>query len=101
MAVRPAATPAAPSTGGGTTLQFVFNGVTYNVQVYAPDSHSQYGFTITQGTDTIASLIYASSDAWAISAGLPSALQIDSNLTVNQLNVNITHGTVSPLSPPP
>ena len=101
MAVRPAATPAAPSTAGGITFDFVFNSVTYTVQIYAPDSHSQYGFTVTQGTTTIASLIYASDADWAIAAGLPSALQIDSTLTVNQLNVNITHGSVQPLTPSP
>jgi hypothetical protein len=98
VVVPQAATPAVAVTGGGITFDFVFNNTTYTVKVYAPDSNSQYGFTITQGTTTIASLIYKDDNDWAIAAGLPSALQVDTNLTINQLNLNISHGTVSALS---
>ena len=98
VVVPQAATPAVAVTGGGITFDFVFNNTTYTVKVYAPDSNSQYGFTITQGTTTIASLIYKDDDDWSIAAGLPSALQVDTNLTINQLNLNISHGTVSALS---
>jgi hypothetical protein len=98
VAVPEAASPAAAATGGGITFNFVFNNTTYTVQVYAPDANGQYGFAITQGTTTIASLIYKDDDDWSIAAGLPSALQVDTNLTINQLNLNISHGTVSALS---
>lgn len=92
----PAATT--PTTGGGVTFDFVFNSVTYTVQVYAPDTNGQYGFTITSATNTIASLIYKDDNNWAIAAGLPSALQVDTNLTVSKLNVDIAKGTV--VTPP-
>jgi hypothetical protein len=98
VAVPQAASPAVAATGGGITFNFVFNNTTYTVQVYAPDQNGQYGFAITQGTTTIASLIYKDDDDWSIAAGLPSALQVDTNLTINQLNLNISHGTVSALS---
>jgi hypothetical protein len=94
----PAATAATSTTGGGVTFDFVFNSVTYTVQVYAPDQNGQYGFTITQATTTIASLIYKDDNNWSIAAGLPSALQVDTNLTVNKLSVDINKGTV--VTPP-
>lgn len=93
-----AAATGSPTTGGGVTFDFVFNGVTYTVQVNAPDTFDQYGFIITQATTTIASLIYKDDNNWAISAGLPSALQVDTNLTVSKFNVDITKGTVTPPS---
>jgi hypothetical protein len=96
--VPPAAAAAASTTGGGVTFDFVFNNVTYTAQIYAPDSHSQYGFTITQGNTTIASLIYLDDNDWKISAGLPSALQVDTNLKINTLSVDISKGAVTPLS---
>jgi hypothetical protein len=89
---------AASTVGGGVTFDFVFNNVTYTAQVYATDSHGQYGFTITQANTTIASLIYLDDNDWKISAGLPSALQVDTNLKINTLSVDISKGTVTPLS---
>ena len=94
--VAQAATAAgSPTTGGGVTFDFVFNGVTYTVQVNAPDAAGQYGFTITQGGNTIASLIYKDDNNWAIAAGLPSSLQVDTNLTVSKLSIDISKGTVT------
>lgn len=93
-----AAAAAASTVGGGVTFDFVFNNVTYTVQVYATDSHGQYGFTITQANTTIASLIYLDDNDWKISAGLPSALQVDTSLKINTLSVDISKGTVTPLS---
>jgi hypothetical protein len=96
-AVAPQAAPAAssPTAGGGVTFDFQFNNVTYTVQVYAPDTNGQYGFQITQAATTIASLIYKDDNNWEISAGLPSALQVDTNLTVSKLNIDINKGTVT------
>jgi hypothetical protein len=37
-------------------------------------------------------------EGWEIAVALPTSLQVDSNLTVNALTVNITKGTVQPLS---
>jgi hypothetical protein len=96
-----AATPAAatPTVGGGVTFDFVFNSVTYSVQVFAPDPQTgQFGFTITQATTTIASLIYKDTEDWKIEVGLPGNFQVDSSLTINALTVDIQHGTVTPLS---
>jgi hypothetical protein len=103
----PAATT---TTGTGITFQFTYNSVDYNVQVYAPDSHGQYGFMVTEApttaggtTTTVASLIYApatppsTTEGWEIQVTLPKALQVDSNLTVNTLTVDITKGTVQAL----
>jgi hypothetical protein len=96
-----AAVPQAPSadattsTAGGVTFDFTFNGNQYTCNVNAPDQYGQYGFTITQGTTTIASLIYKDDNDWSIQVGLPSALQVDTNLTINQLNVNIGKGSVT------
>jgi hypothetical protein len=100
VAPQAAAAAAGQTVGGGVTFDFVFNGVTYTVQVYAPDNSAvpQYGFAVTQAGNTIASLIYRDDNDWAISVGLPSALQVDTNLTVNKLNIDINKGTVSPLS---
>lgn len=101
---------AATATGTGITFQFTYNSVDYNVQVYAPDSHGQYGFTVTEApttaggtTTTVASLVYApvtatnTSEGWEIQVTLPKALQVDTNLTVNSLTVDITKGTVQAL----
>jgi hypothetical protein len=93
-----AAATTTTTAAGGVTFNFDFNNVTYTVQVYAPDTNGQYGFTITQGTNTIASLIYKDDNDWAIAAGLPSALQVDTNLTVSKLNIDIRKGTV--ITPP-
>jgi hypothetical protein len=107
----PQAVPAAvTATGTGITFQFTYNSVDYNVQVYAPDSHGQYGFTVTEApttaggtTTTVASLVYApvtatnTTEGWEIQVTLPKALQVDSNLTVNTLTVDITKGSVQAL----
>ena len=93
-----AAAAATTTAAGGVTFNFDFNNVTYTVQLYAPDSNGQYGFTITQGANTIASLIYKDGNDWAIVAGLPSALQVDTNLTVSKFNININKGAV--ITPP-
>ena len=82
-------------TGGGVTFDILFNNVNYTIQVQAPDPNGRYGFTITQATNTIASLLYKDENNWAIAAGLPSALQVDTNLTVNKLNIDINKGTVT------
>jgi hypothetical protein len=92
-----AAAAAASTAGGGVTFDFVFNTVTYTAQVYVLDSHNQHGFTITQANTTIASLIYLDDNNWKISAGLPSGLQVDTNLKINTLNVDISKGTTTPL----
>jgi len=92
------AAAAAPTVGGGVTFDFLFNQVKYTATVFAPDPNGQYGFKITQGANTIASLVYKDDNNWAIAAGLPSALQVDTNLTVSTLNVDITKGTVTPPS---
>jgi hypothetical protein len=88
----------ASAVGGGVTFDFVFNTVTYTVQVYAPDANGQYGFAITQGTTTIASLIYKDTNDWKIAVGLPRSFEVDPNLTINTLTMDIQHGTVTPLS---
>jgi len=88
------AAAATPTTGGGVTFDFVFNQVTYTAQVFAPDQNGQYGFKITQAATTIASLTYKDDQNWAIVAGLPSALQVDTNLTVSKLSIDINKGTV-------
>ena len=93
-----AAAVGAPTTGGGVTFDFVFNAVTYTVKVNAPDTVGQYGFTITQGGNTIASLIYKDDNNWAIAAGLPSSLQVDTNLTVSKLSIDISKGIVTQTS---
>ena len=90
--------PVSPVTGGGVTFDFVFNNVTYTVQVYAPDANGQYGFKVTQAANTIASLIYKDDNNWEIAAGLPSALQVDTNLTVSKLSIDISKGTTTPPS---
>ena len=94
------AVPAAgtPAVGGGVTFDFVFNTMTYTVQVYAPDSNGQYGFSVTQGSTTIASLIYKDTDDWKIAVGLPAAFVVDPTLTINALTMDIQHGTVTALS---
>jgi hypothetical protein len=97
-----------PAAGGGLSFQITFNSVVYTVTVYAPDANQQYGFTVTYSnsattpptTVTVASLIYKDENDWQVIAALPKALQIDTNLTVNQLNIDLTEGTVSPLTPP-
>jgi hypothetical protein len=88
-------TTSTTSTAGGVTFDFTFNGNSYTCNVNAPDQYGQYGFTITQGTNTIASLIYKDDNDWSITVGLPSALQVDTNLTINQLDVNIAKGSVT------
>jgi hypothetical protein len=94
-----AADAATATTGGGVTFNFVFNNVTYTVQVYAPDAATgQYGFKITQAGNTIASLIYKDDADWEIGVGLPDAFKVDDNLTINKLEVNIAHGSVQPLT---
>jgi hypothetical protein len=93
-----AAAAAASPVGGEVTFDFVFNTVTYTVQIYTLDSHNQHGFTITQANTTIASLIYLDENNWKISAGLPGALQVDTNLKINTLNVDISKGNTTPLS---
>jgi hypothetical protein len=100
VAETPQASPAATtSTGSNVTFDFAFGGNTYTTQIYAPDpTTGQYGFTITQGTTTIASLIYKDEADWAITVGLPSALKVDENLTINAMNVNITHGAITPIT---
>jgi hypothetical protein len=106
------AVPAAATvTGTGIKFDFTYNSVDYEVQVYAPDQHGQYGFAVTEAptasggtTTTVASLIYApvtstnTTEGWEIAVTLPKSLQVDSNLTVNLLSVNLTKGTVQPLS---
>jgi hypothetical protein len=104
----PAATTGTTTTGGGLSFQVTFNSVVYTISVYAPDPHSQYGFTITYEnttatpptTVTVASLIYANDLNWEVIASLPKSLQVDSNLTVNSLSLDLTKGTVSPLPVP-
>lgn len=99
VAAQAAAAAASSTTGGGITFDFVFNSVTYTVQVYAPDTATaEYGFTITQAGNTIASLIYKDDNNWAIAAGLPSNLQVDTNLMISKLNIDISKGTVTPPS---
>jgi hypothetical protein len=98
----PAAVAAAATTaGGGVTFNFVFNGVTYTVDVYAPDSSTspQYGFKVTQAANTVASLTYQDENNWEIVVGLPQQLQIDTNLTLTTLNVNLKKGTPGTLTP--
>jgi hypothetical protein len=106
-AVRPAAATTTTTSSNGLTFGFTYGADTYNVQIYAPDQNPtkpQYGFTVTQvnattsKTTTVASLIYADQDNWEIMVGLPGTLQVDTNLTVNQLNIDLTKGAVSPLS---
>jgi hypothetical protein len=101
-AVQPAATTTTTSSNG-LTFGFTYGADTYNVQIYAPDQSAtpQYGFTVTQvnattsKTTVVASLIYANEDNWEIMVGLPGTLQVDTNLTVNQLNIDLTNGSVS------
>jgi hypothetical protein len=93
-----AAATAAATTGGGVTFDFVYNGVTYTVQVYAPDSNSQYGFKVTQGATVVSALTYKDDQNWQIQVGLPGTFKVDNNLTINALTVNIENGTVAPLS---
>jgi hypothetical protein len=87
----------AAATGGNCQFNFVFNGVTYTVQVYVPDTNGQYGFAVTQAGNPIAALTYKDDQNWSISVGLPPNLQIDTNLMVKNLNINIEHGAVVPL----
>jgi hypothetical protein len=102
-AVRPAAPTTTTTSSNGLTFGFTYGADTYNVQIYAPDQSPtpQYGFTVTQvnattsKTTVVASLIYANEDNWEIMVGLPGTLQVDTNLTVNQLNVDLTKGQVS------
>jgi hypothetical protein len=103
-------TPQAATTTGGGTLGFdvTFNKVDYRITVFSPDPGTkQYGFTITHAvtnpdgtttTETVASLIYLDQDNWEIVAGLPKSLQVDTNLTVNALNVDIAKGIITKLS---
>jgi hypothetical protein len=98
----------APGTTGGLSFQITFKGVVYTITVYAPDSNKQYGFTVTYSdssttpatTVTVASLIYKDDNDWQVIASLPKALQVDTNLTVNQLSIDLTEGTVSALTAP-
>ena len=102
------ATTGTTPTAGGLSFQVTFNSVVYTISVYAPDLHSQYGFTITYEnttvtpptTVTVASLIYANDSNWEVIASLPKSLQVDTNLTVNSLSVDLAKGTVSPLPGP-
>jgi hypothetical protein len=107
------ATATTPSVTGGTQFTFIYNGITYNVEFYAPDANGQYGFSLTQtpsGSTTatpLASFVYAGPDAktpvtagaWEIKVALPSSLQIG-GLTLSQVSVDIGEGTVSPLTAP-
>jgi hypothetical protein len=106
----PQATAAAgtSSAGGSLSFQITFKEIVYTVSVYAPDPNGQYGFTVTHtnstttpaSTITVASLIYKDESDWQVIASLPQALQLDSNLTVNQLSIDLLEGTVSPLPTP-
>jgi hypothetical protein len=103
-AVRADAAAATTTSGAGITFDFTYGTDNYTVQVFAPDHNQQYGFTVTQVNSTtganvtVASLIYANQDNWEISVGLPSALHVDTNLTVSKLTIDLTKGTVSALS---
>jgi hypothetical protein len=96
------------STGGSLSFGITFKGTPYLVSVYAPDPNGQYGFTVTYtdstttpaSTITVASLIYKDENDWQIIASLPKALQVDTNLTVNQLSIDLVEGAVSPLPAP-
>ena len=105
------AVPAATTvTGTGISFDFTYNNTDYTVVVKTPDQHGQYGLTVTEapstagGTPTtVASFIYApatstTTEGFEIAVALPKSLQVDSNLTINTLSVNITKGTVQPLS---
>jgi hypothetical protein len=96
------------STGGSLSFGITFKGTEYLISVYAPDPNGQYGFTVTYtnstttppSTVTVASLIYKDENDWQVIASIPKALQLDSNLTVNQLSIDLVEGTVSPLPAP-
>jgi hypothetical protein len=96
-AIAPAAATSS-ITVPGVTFSFIYGSTTYDVQVFAPDSHGQYGFRVTQGSTVIAALTYKDDNDWQIAVGLPAAFKVDGNLTINALNVNIQNGTVVPLS---
>jgi hypothetical protein len=96
-AVVPAAA-ASSITIPGVKFSFVYGTTTYDVQVYAPDSHGQYGFMVSQGNTVVAALTYKDEQDWQIAVGLPAAFKVDGNLTINSLNVNIQNGTIVPLS---
>jgi hypothetical protein len=107
-----AAAATVTTTTGGISFDFVYNNNTYTCKVYAGDAHGQFGFTITETTSgastatTVASLIYlppsaTTAEGWQIQVNLPNPLQIDTNLSLSQLGVEITKGTVYPLAPPP
>jgi hypothetical protein len=95
-----------PATSGNLSFQVTFKEVVYTIDVYAPDANKQYGFTVTYEdtstnpatTVTVASLIYKDESDWQVIAALPKSLQLDTNLTVNQLSIDLTEGTVSALS---
>jgi hypothetical protein len=106
-----AAAAAATTTTGWVSFNFVYNSKTYTCEVCTGDAHGQYGFTITETPSgattatTVASLVYlpptgTAAEGWQIQVNLPSALQIDTNLSLSQLGVEITKGTVYPLTPP-
>ena len=106
--ITPAAATATPAVAGGTTFTFVSGTTTYTVEFWAPDSAGQYGVTLTQtpasGTSTtVASFVFAPNatppDSWAIKASLPSSLQIG-GLTISALSVDLSKGSVQPLTPP-
>lgn len=90
-----------PTTG---TLKFgvTFASVDYMINVYYPEpTTGQYGFVITRqvtdstgktSTVTVVELAYKDDTQWKIVAGLPTSLQVDTNLTVNQLNIDLTKG---------
>ena len=93
-------------TGNGIVFDFTYNGNTYQLTVCTPDKIGQYGFSLIEGTNTLAQLIYAPASAsnnntegWAIVAGLPKALTVDNNLTVNSISINISKGQTSALQP--
>ncbi len=103
-----ATTTGTTSTEGGLSFQITFKETVYTVSVYAPDPNGQYGFTVTYtnstttpaSTVTVASLIYKDESDWQVIASLPKALQLDTNLTVNQLSLDLAEGTVTPLPAP-
>jgi hypothetical protein len=92
------------STGGSLSFQITFKNVVYTIDVGAPDpTTKQYYFRVTYedstvsppATVTAASFVYRDEADWQVIASLPKALQLDTNLTINQLTIDITEGTVT------
>jgi hypothetical protein len=89
-------------TTGTLTFGVTFASTDYTINVYYPEpTTEQYGFTITrQVTDStgktstvvVIELAYKDDTQWKIVAGLPASLQVDSNLTVNQLSIDLVKG---------